>query len=307
MASLPGVRRAMTILEQVVESSIRKRPSTRRAYRRSVQLFEEFAHRNTNAGMALTGAAVERWRDAMLASGLSARTVNTNIAAIKFAARRYEALGHGVDFARAVEFLPVIKIKKRFARPVAEAVRLLDACRGSRPCDLRDFAMFLLGFRTGLRRESIINLKLEDIDGRKYRVLIKGGRIHELFVDDEVIAAMAPWIGFLRRNRIATGHVFRSLKPSIRPPGVVVGDQLHPSSINAIMSQRCEQAGIKMHPHIMRHSCISWLLDAGASVFRVMQLTGHRDPASIQNYAHDTRAESEPIGGLLPSLTVSRR
>jgi len=294
----------MTLLEQVIETSTRKRPSTKKAYRRSVRLFEEFASRSTNA--VHTGAAVERWRDALLAQGLSPRTVNVKLAAMKFATKRFEALGHGVDFARAVEFLPVTKIKKRFARPVAEAVRLLDACRGTRPCDLRDFAMFSLGFRTGLRRESLASLRLEDIQGRRFRVLIKGGRIHELYVDDEVIAAMAPWIDFLKKNKIPIGYVFRSLRPSIRPPGVVVGDRLHPSSVNAIMATRCEQAGLRMHPHLMRHSCISWLLDAGASVFRVQQLTGHRDPASIQEYAHDTRAAAEPIGGMLPPLTTSR-
>lgn len=113
---------------------------------------------------------------------------------------------------------------------------------------------------------------------------------------------MAPWIDFLKKNKITTGHVFRSLRPSIRPPGVVVGDRLHSSSVNAIMATRCEQAGLKLHPHVMRHCCISWLLDAGASVFRIMRLTGHRDPASIQEYAHDTRAPNEPVGGIIPPL-----
>lgn len=253
------------------------------------------------------GAAVERWRDALLAQGLSPGTVNTKIAAVKFASKRFESLGHGVDFARAVEFLPVLKAKRRFARPISEAAQLLNVCRGSRPYDLRDFALFSLGFRTGLRRESLAALRLEDIQSRKLTVVIKGGRLHELFVDNEVIAAMRPWIAFLRRNRITTGHLFRPLRPSIQPPGVTVGARLHPSSINAIMKQRCEQAGIKVHPHIMRHSCISWLLDAGASVFRIQQLTGHRDPASIQEYAYDTRAASEPVGELLPSLTMSMR
>ncbi|HEX7837202.1 MAG TPA: site-specific integrase [Kofleriaceae bacterium] len=267
-----------------------------------MQLFEAFAGRTANAH---TGAAVEAWRDALAAQGLSPRTVNTKIAAVKFAAKRYEALGHGVDFARAVEFLPVVKTKKRFARPLSEAARLLEACHGPRPCDLRDFAMFTLGFRTGLRRESLAALRFEDIDGRKVTVVIKGGRIHELYVDDEVIAAMAPWIAFLKRRGIVTGQLFRSLRPSIRSPGVVVGAQLHPSSINSIMNMRCEQVGLKLHPHLMRHSCISWLLDAGASVFRVQQLTGHRDPASIQEYAYDTRAVVDPIGGMLPSLTSS--
>jgi integrase len=294
------VRLAVTILEQVVETSTRKRPSTRKAYRRSVRLFEEFAGLHA----AHTGAVVEHWRDAMLAQGLLPRTVNAKIAAVKFASKRFEALGHGVDFARAVEFLPMVKVKKRFARPMSEAVRLLDTCRGSRPCDLRDFAMFSLGFRTGLRRESLARLRIEDIQGRKFTVVIKGGRLHELFVDNEVLGAMRPWIDFLKKHHITTGHVFRPLRPSIRPPGVTVGARLHPSSINAIMSQRCAQAGLRMHPHLMRHSCISWLLDAGASVFRVQQLTGHRDPASIQEYAYDTRAASEPVGGIIPSLTA---
>ncbi|MCX5745757.1 MAG: site-specific integrase [Proteobacteria bacterium] len=287
----------MTLLEDAVQTSTKKRPSTKRAYCAAVRRFVDFAQGD------LSGAACERWRDALIASGLSPRTVCTKIAAIKFASKRLELLGHHPnDFARGVEFPAYIKTKKRFARPMEEAARMLDACRGPRPVDSRDFAMFTLGFRSALRRESLVNLKLEDIDGRKFKVLIKGGRIHELFVDDEVIAAMAPWIEFLKRRGITTGYVFRSLRPTIKPPGVRIGAGLHPSSINTIMNERCELAGLRLHPHLMRHCTISWLLDAGASVFRVQQLSGHRDPASVQEYAYDTRAADDPVGGMLPAL-----
>lgn len=62
----------------------------------------------------------------------------------------HDDLGHSnLQRIGEVDGAPVIKVKKRFARPVSEAAQLLDACRGSRPCDLRDFAMFTLGFRTG--------------------------------------------------------------------------------------------------------------------------------------------------------------
>ena len=241
VATLHGVQLVMiTTLEHVVATSTKKRESTKTAYGAAVRSFVGFAGGN------VSGAACEAWRDALLANGLKPRTVNSKLAAIRFASKRSEALGHGADFARGVEFVSYIKTKTRFARPIGEAMRLLDACRGPRPVDLRDFAMFTLGFRTGLRRESIVNLKLEDIAGRKFTVLIKGGRLHELYVDDHVVAAMAPWIGFLKRSKITTGFVFRSLRSSIRAPGVRVGDCLHPSSVNTIMNARAVTAGVKL-------------------------------------------------------------
>jgi integrase/recombinase XerC len=299
LAEMQDVR-GMTLLEHIVTTSTKKRPSTRAAYQRAIRSFID------HAGSDWSGAAVESWRDALIAKGLSHRTINARLAAVRFASKRLHDLGHAErDAARAVEFLPVMKEKKRFARPIAEAMRLLDACRGRHPADLRDFALFTLGFRAGVRRESLAALKFDDIEGRRFRVVIKGGRIHELVVDDDVIAAMRPWIAFLARRGITTGHVFRSIRPTMGPERVEVGDRLHPASINKIMEGRCQQAGVRFHPHLMRHCVISWLLGAGASVFRVQQLTGHRDPASIQEYAHDVDAERDPVGGLLPPFTTA--
>jgi integrase len=162
--------------------------------------------------------------------------------------------------------------------------------------------MFTLGFRTGLRRESLALLQLGEIVGRRLTVIIKGGRRHTLDVDDEVLAALAPWRTWLARRGITSGLAFRSLRASAHGDWIV-GKGLHPTSINRIMSARCNVAGVTFSPHLMRHCAISWLEAAGVPRARIAALTGHRDLRTISTYyVTDVDSSTDPVGGYLPPL-----
>ena len=292
----------LTPLEHVVATSTRKRPRTIRMYRAAVRGFLSYIGRDPSQ---YTGAAVEAWRDALVKSGLAPQTVNGRLSGVKFASKRLEALGLGVDFARAAEFLPVIFEKKRFAPKFEVGRQLVDACDGNSPLALRDRAMIILALRTGVRREGLAELVVADVEGNAaaITVVLKGGRRHKIHLDAESSAALMAWLQWLAAGprKITSGHVFRSLRAGITK--WIVGTRLHVSSINYIFGQRSVRAAVgNVHPHLARHAFISWADAAGVPRRRIAAVTGHLSLDSLAPYLSDPEAEDDPVGAHLPSL-----
>lgn len=292
----------VSVLEHVVASSTRKRPRTIDAYLHAVKSYLGYVR-----DAAFTGASVEAWRDAMALSGLAPVTVNARLAGLKFASRRYEALGFGPDFARAAEPVQVVWQKKRFAPRFEVGQRLVDACRGSSPMALRDRAMIVLALRTGMRRESLAELMIEDveIDRPAATVIIKGGRRYRVRFDaEEAGTELATWLRWLDAvHGITTAHVFRSLRQGI--DGWIVGDRLHPTSINRIFKHRAEIAGLHFHPHLARHAFVSWADAAGMRRSEIMAVTGHLDERSLAAYL-DPDIDDAPVVARIPPLLAGR-
>ena len=299
----------MTLLEHVVVTSTKKRPGTRTVYQANVCAFVDFVGAgNSTVHVHLTGSDVERWRDALVTRGLSARTINGKLAAIKFASKRLEALGHGRDFAKAVEFLPVVVEKKRFAPTIERGRRLVDGCRGALPIDLRDRALIVIALRTGCRREGLAELQLVDVEpgASAITVVIKGGRRHRIALDPESRAALSAWLAWLAGRGVIDGHVFRSLRRGIS--GWMIGAKLHPSSVNLIFTKRAGRAGAgHWYPHLSRHAFISWADGAGIARTRIAGVTGHQNLDGLSPYLSDVAADEDPVGGHLPSLTSDDR
>lgn len=287
--------RTMTVLEQAVASNKRKRPRTIANYLRAVRSFQAFAGKSLRGW---TGAQVEAWRDSLTRQGLAPQSVNNFLCGLRFAVKRAEELGTlEKNFARGADFLYAVKDKKRYARPAHEAATYLTACRGRKLKDIRDFALFTLGFRTGLRRESLALLELEGIDGHQLTVVIKGGRQHKLTIDSDAMAAMKPWLDRLREHGIRSGKVFRAIDRHER-----IGKGLRPTAINEIMLRRSIKAGVRFHPHLMRHCFVSWAVAADVPTPRIMAMTGHKREDMIRLYTTDVQAEEDPVGNYLPKL-----
>lgn len=287
----------VTVLEHVVSSSTKKRPGTVKVYLRAVRSFVEFAGTDP-AGWS--GSAVEGWRDAMQGHETAAVTINSRLAAVKFASKRFESLGHGPDFARAAEFLPVVHEKKRYAPSFEAGQRLVIACGGTSPSALRDRAIVVLALRTGCRREGIATLQFDALNlvNRTADVLIKGGRVHRVHFDGEVADALRTWCDWLVTRGVTTGNVFRSVRQRVR--GWQIGDRLHPSSINGIFRGRGRIAGVRVYPHLARHFFISHAAAAGAPRRRIIATTGHHDERGLRPYLDDVDADVEPVAGYLP-------
>jgi integrase len=168
--------------------------------------------------------------------------------------------------------------------------------------------MIVLALRTGVRREGLAELKLEDVDAdvSAIVVVLKGGRRHRIVLDAESSSALSAWLRWLSMKSVTGGFVFRSLRRGIR--GWIVGKRLHVSSINQIFDKVAARAGIdRFFPHLARHAFISWADAAGVPRRRIAAVTGHRELSGLAPYLHDVDAEDDPVSDHLPSLFTDRK
>ncbi|KKK74000.1 hypothetical protein LCGC14_2888140, partial [marine sediment metagenome] len=74
--------------------------------------------------------------------------------------------------------------------------------------------------------------------------------------------------------------------------------------IHAAIAARGKSAGIghPVHPHLFRHTFVSWALAAGVPPQRVMQQSGHRSLETLAGYVTDLQAVTDPVAAYLPTL-----
>jgi integrase len=288
-------------LTDIIKGSSTLEPQSKSVYLLCVQRFEAFARGSW------TPATVERWRDALTRENLKPRTVNKHLYALRYATKRREALGRGPDFARAAEGLKDHRTKRRAALTVDDVEAMLATCTSSAPRDLRDRCLITLGVRTGLRVSELGQLSWAGIEGRKASVRIKGGHSHTTYLDDECLAALKAWAAW-QPAKARPGRVFIGLRETISGEPSA-GKPLSRQALHKILVTRGKEAGIRrsVHPHLLRHTFISWALEAGVPAQRVMIMTGHKSLATLSGYVTDLQAEADPVGGYLPKLGKGRR
>ncbi|MHA7926256.1 MAG: tyrosine recombinase XerC [Marinobacter sp.] len=149
------------------------------------------------------------------------------------------------------------------------------------PLEVRDLCMFELMYSSGLRLAELASLDLDTVDlrGGEVRVLGKGGKERLLPVGRKAIAAIQAWLP-LRATLANDGEV--ALFVSQR------GERLSHRSIQARMSRWGVSRGAdqKLHPHLLRHSFASHMLESSGDLRAVQELLGHADIATTQVYTH---------------------
>ncbi|UCC74120.1 MAG: site-specific integrase [Gemmatimonadota bacterium] len=297
----------MTELEYVIAHSPKLRPRTKAIYTRAVQSFLAYAGTHPSAW---TGVAVESWRDA-LAADLKPQTVNLYLTGLKYASRRIAARHHDprLDFAGYSEQLKADPPASRKALSFEEGHALVDACRGLRPIDLRDTAIVVLGLRTGMRRAGMCGIRFDDLgDDHHVTITLKGGKRHTIQLDTESIEALEPWLTWLEREGVASGHVFRSLSRPRLDGTVQIGSQLRPDGLYKALKRRAEAANIpRFHPHIFRHTYVTWMRERGVPDWKIASITGHKLPGQMSSSMIDRYTSGPPraISEALPPLLMS--
>ncbi len=290
-----------TILQQLVDGSVRLRDRTKAIYRNAVDRYLAFVGSMNSA--AWTGHSVVAWRTSLVNDGLKAQSVNLLLKGLRFASRRWSELeaNPALDFARVAEFLKDDPKEKRISLTVPQARALVAACNGNAPYDIRDRAVITLMLRVGIRRGGACGALMENLAGNKLTFELKGGELHEVALDAESLSALRAWIAWLRSRGVRTGRVFRALKPSVNRNAIDIGTSLSPQRLYEIVRERAERAGIEnCFPHLLRHSFVSIALVSGAEPWRIRKVTGHKRELQIDDYVTDLRSESEPVGATLP-------
>jgi integrase/recombinase XerC/integrase/recombinase XerD len=166
----------------------------------------------------------------------------------------------------------------------AGVAALLDRIGASTPLELRDRAMFELAYACGLRAEEIVSLELPavDFDSELVRVEGKGGRTRVIPAGEHALRAVER---YLRRGRPAlatSGASWLFLSKS--------GRRLSTSDVRRRLRTWARQAALAgAHPHALRHSFATHLLEGGADLRAIQELLGHATISSTQIY---TRVQS---------------
>lgn len=171
--------------------------------------------------------------------------------------------------------------EKRLPRTldVDRAGQLLDQLPADTVPEVRDWAMLELLYSSGLRLSELTGLDLPDLDlaAGQVRVLGKGGKQRDLPVGSKARAALQDWLAV--RSQLAKDT-----------PALFVGERgarIHPS----VVRQRLRQAGQlelgqHLHPHMLRHSFASHLLESSQDLRAVQELLGHANISTTQIYTH---------------------
>jgi integrase/recombinase XerC len=161
-----------------------------------------------------------------------------------------------------------------------DAVRLVSA-PASDEAGVRDRALFELAYSCGLRVSELTGLDLESIDGKagEVRVLGKGSKTRIVPVGEPALNAVAAWMP-VRAKWARPGE--KALFVGRR------GLRLAPREVQRRIKTWATAAGltVDVHPHMLRHSFASHVLQSSGDLRAVQEMLGHASIASTQVYTH---------------------
>jgi len=170
------------------------------------------------------------------------------------------------------------------ALSVDETARLLESFEDDDPVQsARDLAMFELFYSSGLRLAELVALDVDVLDSvlheGEVRVLGKRSKWRLVPVGSKAREALAAWAGV--RSELARPDE-KALFVGVR------GARISPRMVESRLERRAIQLGLPthVHPHMLRHSFASHVLQSSGDLRAVQEMLGHASIASTQVYTH---------------------
>lgn len=145
--------------------------------------------------------------------------------------------------------------------------------------EIRDQAMFELFYSSGLRLSELVMLDVRDVRLAEGVLLVrfgKGGKQRQVPVGEKAVASIRRWL----ENRAETNSPALFISKN--------GDRLGQRSVQQRLERWCGKHGLRqhIHPHMLRHSFASHMLEASQDIRAVQELLGHSDIGTTQIYTH---------------------
>lgn len=205
---------------------------------------------------------------------------------------------------RDIKTLPAEKVELGKAQKrqvdfleIQEVERMFQAASGSGLKSLRDRAILELLFSSGLRVSELVSLNRDQLNLKtgEFSVRGKGGKVRVVFVSDQAKAALEKYLE--KRNdvdpalfvRVGIKHLERKSKSdSLR---------ITPRTIQRVVKFYATKAGIvkDVHPHTLRHSFATDLIQSGADIRSVQEMLGHSSVTTTQIYTHVTNKQLKEV------------
>lgn len=284
-------------VEDFVRSIVSAAPNTVTAYRGDVVQFVAWAERAGIAGPeAVRPLSLRRYLAYLSTRRFARRTIARKAAALR---RYFDWLRRrGILATDPARRLSAPRGEARLPRVLKERElgELLDGRPAHRPADrrrthgastrpavdpvaLRDKAIIELLYGSGLRVGELCGLGPADLDLRRAQVVVwgKGGKQRQLPMSAPSVECLRAWVTRGRQELEMPGSPAQALFLNRR------GHALTPRDVRRILDRR---SPTPTHPHALRHTFATHLLDGGADLRVVQELLGHTDLATTQVYTH---------------------
>ena len=258
---------------------------TRRAYGGDLRRFAAWCEA---LGLPPTGAGVRelrRYAASLSAGGLRPTSVARAVASLRAFYRVLRERGEVAQNPAELLTLP------RRPRTLPHVLRpdelsvLLDRIGAATPLDRRDRALLELAYAAGLRAEELVMLTVDSVeyDLEQVRVEGKGSKTRIVPVGEPALRALRDYVERARPALAAGESDALFLSKS--------GRRLSTSDVRRRLRIWSGRAGLggAVHPHALRHSFATHLLDGGADLRAIQELLGHATISTTQVY---TRVES---------------
>ncbi len=260
------------------------------AYARDLADYRAFALAHRLAGWhEASHTFVDAYFAALLKRGLAGATVARRRSALRgFHAWLVRGSAGGAEES-PLENLPPPRRERKlpFALSLEEVERLLAQPRGDGPLALRDRALLELAYASGLRSSELRTLPRSRVSLAERTVLVagKGGKERNVLFGRAAADALGAWLE-RGRPQLAKGARHDALFVSAR------GAPLGRSGLWKILRGHARAAGLstRFHPHALRHSFATHLLERGADLRVVQELLGHASVSTTAIYTHLDRA-----------------
>jgi len=266
---------------EALQHQRRLSPATLENYAHALQLLLGFVDKKSLED--LEAADIRRFLAILHAKGLAPRTLALTLSAwrgcfrwlVKHRGWRANPV-LGIRAPKAPRTLPK-------ALSVEAAQRLLEAAPADDPLLVQDRAMFELLYSSGLRLAELVALDLGDgrLDLRQGEVTVtgKGSKSRTVPVGEKARQALKDWID-LRAQRAAPAE--KALFVGAR------GRRIAPSVVGVRLSAWARRRGLaqRVHPHMLRHSFASHVLQSSQDLRAVQEMLGHASISTTQIYTH---------------------
>jgi integrase/recombinase XerC/integrase/recombinase XerD len=265
---------------------------TRRAYASDCGQFADWAGGRGLEPDAVSVRELRRYLGVLAERRDAATTIARKLAALRGLLGAQVELG--LRSQNPADLLSSPKRAKRLPKVLgAEEVQtLLERIPAGSPLELRDRAMFELAYACGLRAQELVDLELEsvDFDAETIRVEGKGGKTRLVPVGEHALRALER---YLAKGRPALANApERALLLSRSGCRLSTSDVRRRLRIWARSAAAVAPAVIDTHPHALRHSFATHLLEGGADLRAIQELLGHASISTTQVY---TRVESRRL------------
>lgn len=271
--------------------------NTMRAYKADWREFQDWCAARGRPSLPASSATVANFASMLADGGKRVPTIARKLAAVRFFHR-----GAGQD--NPTDNAGVAAILKGIRRTVGVAPRqkapatadVIHQMLAHVPKDTlqgkRDRALLLLGFAGAFRRSELVAVKVEDLSFNAQGVDVflarsktdqEGQGQSVAILNGKALLPVQRLQEWLDVAEIAEGPVFRQMSRG----GHVQADALRPQSVALIVKKYAAAAGLdvaKLSGHSLRAGFITSAADNRASISRIMEVSRHRDPRSVETY-----------------------